>query len=158
MGRTEPGLKALSREYAKLPPSDWVLPDRPCYWQPRCKKSWVLLVHEERLSRKKLSPERRRWQRLPLAIPVFIRCQDENGKDILEFATALNVSAGGMLVAVRRMLPDVEQYSLEVPISPVPEANLPPPSSRILQARPVRVVHDQNCHLIGLKFSRPLSS
>ena len=72
----------------------------------------MVLVQEERLSRKKLSPERRRWQRLPLAIPVFIRCQDENGKDILEFATALNVSAGGMLVAVRRMLPDVEQYSL----------------------------------------------
>lgn len=118
----------------------------------------MVLVQEERLSRKKLPPERRRWQRLPLAIPVFIRCQDENGKDILEFATALNVSAGGMLVAVRRMLPDVEQYSLEVPISPVPETNLPPQSARALQARLVRVVHDQNCHLMGLKFSRALSS
>jgi hypothetical protein len=151
-------LKALLRESTKLLLFDWVLPDRACYWQQRCKKLWVVLVHEERLSRKKLSPERRRWQRLPLAIPVFIRCQDENGKDILEFATALNVSAGGMLVAVRRMLPDVEQYSLEIPIPPVPEANLPPASSRALQARLVRVVHDQNCHLMGLKFSRAISS
>ena len=105
----------------------------------RCKKLWVVLVQEERLSRKKLSPERRRWQRLPLAIPVFIRCQDENGKDILEFATALNVSAGGMLVAVRRMLPDVEQYSLEVPDlsgagdqppSPVGTSSSGPPGAR----------------------------
>jgi hypothetical protein len=49
--------------------------------------------------------ERRKWPRLPLAIPVFVRSRDDNGKELLEFATALNVSAGGMLLAVRRGLP-----------------------------------------------------
>jgi len=34
-----------------------------------------------------------------LAIPVFVRSHAEADKEFLEFATALNVSAGGMLVA-----------------------------------------------------------
>jgi len=33
---------------------------------------------------------------------MFVRSRDEKGKEFLEFATALNVSAGGALVAVRR--------------------------------------------------------
>jgi len=49
------------------------------------------------LKAKKLVKERRKWPRLSLAIPVFVRSRDERGKDLLEFATALNVSAGGFL-------------------------------------------------------------
>ena len=49
----------------------------------------------------KAGNERRKWTRLPLAIPVFVRSRDGKGKEFLEFATALNVSAGGMLVAIR---------------------------------------------------------
>jgi hypothetical protein len=110
------------------------------------------------LPRKKLSQERRKWQRLPLAIPLFIRCRDENGKDVLEFATALNVSAGGMLVAVRRMLPASAHYSLEIPGAPIPNANILPQPSRLLRARRVRVVHAKDYHLVGLKFSRALAT
>lgn len=138
-----------------FPPVWW---EWACYWHLRCSKLWLRSVREERLPREKLSPERRRWQRLPLAIPVFIRCRDAKGKDILEFATALNVSAGGMLVAVRRMLPAAEQYSLEIPSAPLPEANILPQSSRMLRARAVRLVHAKDCHLMGLKFSRALST
>jgi len=50
------------------------------------------------LNRKKPEIERRSWPRLPLAIPVFVRSRDEKGKEFLEFATALNVSAGGALI------------------------------------------------------------
>jgi c-di-GMP-binding flagellar brake protein YcgR len=110
------------------------------------------------LTRKKLAAERRKWQRLSLAIPLFVRCRDEKGKDLLEFATALNVSAGGMLVAVRRMLPLNTQYSLEIPSAPMADASLLPQSARMLQARPVRVVHSTDYHLLGLKFVEPLSA
>jgi len=108
------------------------------------------------LPRKKLSPERRKWQRLPLAVPVFIRCSDQAGNDTLEFATAVNVSAGGMLVAVRRMLPASEHYSLEIPSAPMPDAEILSKSSRMLRARSVRVVHAKDYHLLGLKFSKAL--
>lgn len=110
------------------------------------------------MTRKKRAAERREWQRLPLAIPLFIRCRDEKGKDVLEFATALNVSAGGMLVAVRRDLPADTQYSLEIPSAPLPDANILPQSARMLTARPVRVVHAKDYHLVGLKFVKPLSA
>jgi hypothetical protein len=110
------------------------------------------------LPRKKLSQERRKWQRLPLAVPLFIRCRDENGKDVLEFATALNVSAGGMLVAIRRMLPTSGQYSLEIPSALIPDANILPEASHRLKARPVRVVHAKNYHLVGIRFLRVLTT
>src|SRR6516165_10932079 len=79
--------------------------------------------------------ERRKWARLPLAIPVFVRSRDEKGKEFLEFATSLNVSAGGALVAVRRSLPLSAQVSLEIPSAP-PVANADLPRfSRNLQGR-----------------------
>src|SRR6202162_6752833 len=78
------------------------------------------------LNRRKPETERRRWTRLPLAIPVFVRSRDEKGKEFLEFATALNVSAGGALVAVRRSLPKAAQVLLEIPSAPLAAtANLP---------------------------------
>ena len=92
--------------------------------------------------------------RLPLAIPVFVRSRDDKGKEFLEFATALNVSAGGALVAVRRSLPQSSQVLLEIP--PLAAAAALPRASRTLRARAVRVTHAEGYHLLGLKFSRPL--
>ncbi len=100
--------------------------------------------------------ERRKWIRLPLAIPMFVRSRDEKGKEFLEFATALNVSAGGALVAVRRSLPLSAQVSLEIPSAPLASAAALPKAYRIVRARSVRVTHAEGYHLIGLKFSHPL--
>jgi PilZ domain len=100
--------------------------------------------------------ERRKWVRLPLAIPVFVRSRDDDGKEFLEFATALNVSAGGMLVAVRRILPTVAQIRLEIPSAPLAAVALLPKSSRDLRAKALRTTHAEGYYLLGLKFSRPL--
>ena len=108
------------------------------------------------LNRRKPETERRRWTRLPLAIPVFVRSRDEKGKEFLEFATALNISAGGALVAVRRSLPLSAQVSLEIPSAPLATAAALPKASRMVRARSVRITHAEGYHLIGLKFSHPL--
>jgi hypothetical protein len=101
--------------------------------------------------------ERRRWPRLPLAIPVFIRGRLEEHKEFLEFATALNVSAGGMLVAVRHALPCEEEISLEIPSAPLAAlANLPR-AARHLRAKALRIDHTNAYNLVGLKFLRPLT-
>ena len=107
---------------------------------------------------KRRSPENqdRKWPRLPLAIPIFVRSRDEDGKELLEFATALNISAGGALVAVRRSLPLSAQVLLEIPSAPLVSGNSFPKASRILRARTVRVTHVDGYHLLGLKFSHPL--
>jgi c-di-GMP-binding flagellar brake protein YcgR len=100
--------------------------------------------------------ERRKWTRLPLAIPVFVRSRDDKGKELLEFATALNVSAGGMLVAVRRVLPSSAQIQLEIPSAPLAALASLPAASRNLRAKALRTTHAEGYHLLGLKFSRPL--
>jgi len=100
--------------------------------------------------------ERRRWARLPLAIPVFVRSRDDKGKEFLEFATSLNVSAGGMLVAIRRVLPAVAQIRLEIPSAPVAAMALLPRAARTLNARTLRTTPAEGYYLLGLKFSRPL--
>ena len=103
-----------------------------------------------------LAGERRKWPRLPLAIPVFVRARDGQGKEVLEFATALNVSAGGMLVAVRRILPALAQIRLEIPSAPVAALALLPSASRALRAKALRTTPAEGFYLLGLKFSRPL--
>ncbi|MGA8618786.1 MAG: PilZ domain-containing protein [Candidatus Sulfotelmatobacter sp.] len=100
--------------------------------------------------------ERRRWPRLPLAIPVFVRSRAEGDRESLEFATALNVSAGGMLVAVRHSIPSSAQVSLEIPSAPLAAIAALPRVARNLRARVLRMQHGEGYNLIALKFSRPL--
>lgn len=100
--------------------------------------------------------ERRKWARLPLAIPVFVRSRDDKGKDFLEFATALNVSAGWMLVAIRRVLPAIAQIRLEIPSAPVAALATLPKASRALRAKALRTTPAEGYYLLGLKFARPL--
>src|SRR5207248_11115402 len=91
------------------------------------------------LSQHRSAAERRRWPRLPLAIPVFVRTRDDKGKEFLEFATALNVSAGGALVAVRRSLVASAQVVLEIPSAPLAATTALPKASRTLRAPTVSV-------------------
>jgi hypothetical protein len=108
------------------------------------------------LNGKTPSAERRRWPRLPLAIPVFVRSHSEVDKEFLEFATALNVSAGGMLVAVRRSIPSSAQVLLEIPSAPLAALAALPRVARSLRAKVLRMEHGEGYNLVGLKFARPL--
>jgi len=108
------------------------------------------------LNQGKLQRERRQWARLPLAIPVFVRGKDGNGKELLEFATALNVSAGGALVAVRRSLPLSSQVLLEIPSAPLVSKEDLPAAARSMRARSVWTTHADGYQLAGLKFSHAL--
>jgi hypothetical protein len=108
------------------------------------------------LNHKKPEKERRKWPRLPLAIPVFVRSRDENEKETLEFATALNVSASGALVALRRSLPLSTQVVLEIPCAPLTSEHALPKATRVLRAKALRITHTEGYNLIGMKFSRSL--
>ncbi|MFZ0318782.1 MAG: PilZ domain-containing protein [Candidatus Sulfotelmatobacter sp.] len=105
---------------------------------------------------KSIAAERRRWPRLPLAIPVFVRSRLGQDREFLEFATALNVSAGGMLVAVRRSLPVTVEVSLEIPSAPMATLATLPNVARTLRAKVLRTEHAEAYNLVGLKFARPL--
>ena len=105
-----------------------------------------------RLSKK----EERKGARLQVAIPVFVRSRDENGKDSLEFATAINISPGGALVVVRRSLPKSAAVSLEIPSAPIGPVHGLKTSTRTMQAKAIWITHLDNHHLLGLKFDLSL--
>ena len=99
--------------------------------------------------------ERRDWDRLPIAIPFFVRGRKVTGEDFLEFATALNLSAGGVLLATRKFLEPGTELSLEVPVALVSKAQLPR-SVSLLHAIVLRCIPDRQYFLLGLQFKEPL--
>ena len=108
-----------------------------------------------RLRRPVTDAERRDWDRLPISIPFFVRGKKVTGEEYLEFATALNLSAGGVLLATRRYLDPGTQISLEVPVALVNKAQLPR-SVSLLHATVLRCVPDRQYFLVGLQFDEPL--
>ncbi len=94
----------------------------------------------------------RRWERLDISFPVFARGTDAEGKTFVEFGTALNVSAGGMLLAVRKAQPH-GSLRLEIPNPPWLAA---PESHRSMEAIMVWAQPRERFTLLGLKFRRPL--
>lgn len=99
--------------------------------------------------------ERRGWERLPISIPFFVRGKNANGEEFLEFATALNLSAGGILLATRRYLDLGAEITLEIPVSLVNKAQLPR-SVSLLRATVLRCTADRQYFLLGLQFHEPL--
>jgi len=108
--------------------------------------------------RRLLRKQERKWARLNLAIPVFVRAKDAGGKDSLEFATAMNISPGGALVVVRRCLPESTGVSLEIPSAPIGATSGLKTPTRVIRAKTVWVSHFDAYHLLGLKFDRPLTT
>ncbi|MGH9325499.1 MAG: PilZ domain-containing protein [Terriglobia bacterium] len=102
------------------------------------------------------SKERRRSQRLPLAVPIFARGLDDNGKEFLEFTTTLNISAGGVLLAMRRYLAPDSSVTLEIPAAPLPKLSARPKIIRAVQAHVTRVTRSEPSYLWALSFSSPL--
>ena len=95
----------------------------------------------------------RRWTRLDISFPVFARGTNGKGREFVEFATALNVSAGGMLLAVRRP-PPVRHLQLDIPTAP----GLGPASSASsMQADTVWMEAREQFTLLGLQFTKPLN-
>jgi hypothetical protein len=92
---------------------------------------------------------------LPISIPFFVRGTKANGEEFLEFATALNLSAGGLLLATRRYLDPGTQISLEIPVALVNKAQLPR-SVSLLHATVLRCTADRQYFLLGLQFQEPL--
>ncbi len=111
-----------------------------------------------RVTIKPVRKERRKHPRLPISIPIFVRGTDGGGKKFLEFATAVNISAGGALLVIRRSLPETSAISLEVPVAPLTPPQVVTRTVRSLSARMVRVTHGERCHLVALKFLRPLQA
>jgi hypothetical protein len=100
--------------------------------------------------------ERRNWQRLPLAIPVFVRGADRRGNEFLELTKANDISAGGALVAIRHELRIGSRLKLEIPCVPVPDKRRKSPRTQILTAKILRSSDVDGVRRFALRFLKPL--
>jgi len=98
---------------------------------------------------------RRKWDRLPISIPMFVRADKESGEELVEFATALNVSAGGALLASRKYLDPGTNVRLEIPVALANKAQLPR-SISLLHAEVLRCMPERRYFLVALQFKTPL--
>jgi hypothetical protein len=100
--------------------------------------------------------ESRQWPRLAISFPVFARGVDLDGREFKELATAYNISAGGMLVAVSRRLVPALRLRLDIPAPPnIP--NTRTASVREIEAHVIRVEQRPRHKLLGLKFESPIA-
>ena len=100
-------------------------------------------------------PERRKWERLPISIPFFVRGKMESGQEFLEFVSSINLCAGGALLAIRHYLEVGTEISLEVPVALTHKAHMPQ-SASVLRATVLRCIRDRHYFLLALQFSEPL--
>jgi PilZ domain len=99
---------------------------------------------------------RRRWERLPIAVPVFVHGCDEKGNKFVEFTSGLNINAGGMLLVTRRPVVIGSLLTVEIP---TPTPSFQPPGLETKNALPARVLYakpTETFMLCGLEFSSPL--
>lgn len=126
----------------------------------------LLVTHEGRVPARHLPPaggkekensERRQWERIPVTIPLFVRTVTD-GRRVLEFANVVNISAGGALLAVRRFVRRPAVISLEIPAAPVADTSALPASTRLMEAKVLRVESAERCYLWAVRFRRPLAA
>ena len=100
--------------------------------------------------------ERRRFQRIKLQVPLFVRGKDAYGDPFLELAKALDISALGALITCARPLAVHEIVTLTIPAPSITSSALVPPGMPPIQAKVKRQQEAGDVHLVGVEFLKPI--
>ncbi len=100
--------------------------------------------------------ERRRFQRIHLQIPLFIRGKDTYGEPFLELAKTLDISANGAFLTSPRPLSINETVTLTIPAPSITSSALVPAGMPPIQARVKRNQEAGDVHLVGVEFLKPI--
>jgi len=95
---------------------------------------------------------------LPICVPMFVRWTDDRKRKVLEFATTLNIGAGGVLLAMYRRPPVGTNLSIEIPGAVIASEISLSGSVNHLQAQVLRVEKRANAHFIAAAFATPLEA
>ena len=104
-----------------------------------------------------LYEERRRFQRIHLQVPLFIRGKDTHGQQFLELAKALDISGLGALITSPRALAIGDYITLTVPAPSITSSALVPAGMPPIQARVRRQHEAGDIYLVGVEFLKPLT-
>jgi hypothetical protein len=100
--------------------------------------------------------ERRRFQRLRLQVPMFIRGKDAYGEQFLELAKTLDISGNGAFITSPRPLAANETITLTIPAPSITSSALVPSGMPPIQAKVKRTQEAGDVQLIGVEFLKPI--
>jgi hypothetical protein len=100
--------------------------------------------------------EHRRFQRIRLQVPLFIRGSAARGDQFLELAKTLDISALGALITCPRSLAVGEIVTLTIPAPSMTSSALVPAGMPPIQAKVRRRQEAGDVHLLGVEFLRPI--
>lgn len=103
-----------------------------------------------------LYEERRRFQRIHLQVPMFIRGKDAHGDQFLELAKTLDVSGLGAFLTCPRSLGVNEIITLTIPAPSITSSGLIPAGMPPIQARVKRQQQAGDVYLVGVEFLKPI--
>jgi hypothetical protein len=100
--------------------------------------------------------ERRGWDRIPLAVPLFIRGKDSDGEKFSDLTVARDIGGGGLVFASHRSLRRLARLTLQVPSAPWLTKVRGTRGAQVLKGRIVRVVPTESFNFYALQFTHPL--
>ena len=100
--------------------------------------------------------DRRRFQRIHLQIPLFIRGKDAQKEQFMELAKTLDISAMGAFIACPRALTINDVVTLTIPSPSITSSALVPSGTPPIQARVKRQQHAGDVYLVGVEFLKPI--
>lgn len=103
-----------------------------------------------------LVDERRRFQRIHLQVPLFIRGRDAHGDQFVELAKTLDISGLGAFITSPRQLAIGAVVTLTIPAPSITSSALVPAGMPPIQARVRRQQEAGDVHLVGVEFLKPI--
>jgi len=103
-----------------------------------------------------LYEERRRFQRIHLQVPLFVRGTDTHGDQFLELAKTLDISGLGAFLTCPRALSVNEVITLTIPAPSITSSALVPAGMPPIQAKVRRQQEAGDVHLVGVEFLKPI--
>ena len=112
-------------------------------------------VHQK-LGLTPLYEERRRFQRIRLQVPLFVRGKDSRGEQFLELAKTIDISGLGAFITCPRALAINDVITLTIPAPSITSSALVPAGMPPIQARVKRHQEAGDVHLVGVEFLKPI--
>lgn len=114
-------------------------------------------MFEKRMGPAQEFVERRRFDRVRLQVPLFIRGTDADGKEFLELAKTLDISCSGARIVTAKSLQNQKIVQLTVP-APLPRsANFGECGTGPISARLCRLEANGEMEVAAVEFLKPLA-
>jgi hypothetical protein len=100
--------------------------------------------------------DRRRFHRIHLQVPLFIRGRDAHGEQFVELGKTLDISGLGAFVICPRSLAINDIITLTIPAPSIISSGLVPAGMPPIQAKVKRQQEAGEAHLVGVEFLKPI--